>query len=100
MKKLAIAIVLILLGAILSVFYAIQERKQTVDVVVTVHAKDTLWGICEREAALVGDKRDTREVIYETCIANDIKDGGAITPGQVIKVRVREDIFGGMINEP
>lgn len=89
MKKLALAITLILLGALLSGFYAIQERKQTVDVVVTVHAKDTLWGICEREAALVGDKRDTREIIYETCVANGIKDGGAITPGQQIKVRVQ-----------
>ena len=90
MKKLALAVMLILLGTILSGFYAIQERKQTVDVVVTVHAKDTLWGICEREAALVGDKRDTREVIYETCVANDIKDGGAIQPGQKIMVRVQK----------
>ena len=89
MKKLALAVMLILLGAILSGFYAIQERKQTVDVVVTVHTKDTLWGICEREAALAKDTRDLREVIYETCVANDIKDGGAINPGQVIKVRVQ-----------
>lgn len=89
MKKLALAIVLILLGAILSGFYAVQERKQTVDVVVSVRAKDTLWTICEREAALAKDTRDLREVIYETCVANDIKDGGAITPGQQIKVRVQ-----------
>lgn len=89
MKKLALAITLILLGAILSGFYVAQERKSTVDVIVTVHAKDTLWTICEREAALVGDKRDTREVIYETCVANGIKDGGAIQPGQQIKVRVQ-----------
>lgn len=89
MKKLALAVMLIILGAVLSGFYAAQERKSTVDVIVTVHAKDTLWTICEREAALVGDKRDTRKIIYETCVANDIKDGGAITPGQQIKVRVQ-----------
>lgn len=89
MKKLALAIVLILLGAILSGFYAVQERKSTVDVVVTVHSKDTLWTICEREASIVGDTRDTKEIIYETCIANDIKDGGTIQPGQQIKVRVQ-----------
>ena len=89
MKKLALAITLILLGALLSGFYAVQERKSTVDVIVTVHAKDTLWGICEREAALAKDTRDLREVIYETCIANNIKDGGAIQPGQQIKVRVQ-----------
>ena len=90
MKKSILIVGFILLGAILSGFYAVQERKSTIDVVVTVHAKDTLWGICEREASIVGDTRDIREVIYETCIVNGIKDGGAIQPGQQIKVRVQK----------
>lgn len=87
--KIGIAIALLLSGAILSGFYAVQERKSTVNVPVTVHAKDTMWGICEREASIAGDKRDLREIVFKTNAVNGIKDGGRIYPGQKIIVRVQ-----------
>lgn len=81
-------IALILTGLLLSDFCAVNERKSTVSVPVTVFSGDTLWSICEREADIAGDTRDIRAIIYETQIHNNIK--GAIYAGQQIEVRVKK----------
>lgn len=88
--KLGIAIALLLSGVILSGAYAAQEKHSTVDVPVVVHAGDTLWTICEREAEIAGDRRDIREIKHETIIFNKITDGGMIYPGQKLVVRVQK----------
>lgn len=90
MKKSYLIIGLMVAGCFVSVFYAHAEMKSTVSVPVTVHAKDTMWAICEREASIAGDTRDLREIIFETNAYNNIKDGGTIQPGQKIMVRVQK----------
>ena len=87
--KLGIAVALLLSGVILSGAYAAQEKHSTVSVPVVVHAGDTLWSICSREAEIAGDDRDVREIIFETSAANGIKDGG-IYAGQKLVVRVQK----------
>ena len=87
--KLSIAIALLLSGAILSGAYAAQEKHSTISVPVTVHAGDTLWSICEREAEIAGDARDIREIVFETSAANGIKSG-SIYAGQKLIVKVQK----------
>ena len=76
----------LLVPLIVSLSVALSEKNNTVSVPVVVHQGQTLWGICEREAEVVGDTRDIREIIYETAAHNNIKNG-VIYAGQTIEVR-------------
>ena len=71
-----------------SLVYATNEKNNTVSVPVVVHQGQTLWTICEREAKVVGDTRDIREIVYETAAHNGIK-GGMVYAGQKIEVQIR-----------
>lgn len=82
---------LILLAPLIVSFAVAQsEKNNTISVPVVVHQGQTLWTICEREAEAVGDTRDLREIIYETAIHNNIKNGMVYT-GQTIEVRVQRE---------
>lgn len=76
------------MGLTASLAEALQEKQATISVPVVVHQGQTLWTICEREAEVVGDTRDIREIIYETVAHNNIKSG-MVYAGQTIEIVVQ-----------
>ncbi len=54
---------------------------------VTIKRGDTLWSIALNNKP---DYYDTREIVYEIMIANNMKDS-KISPGDVIKIPIKTD---------
>nr|DAN09895.1 MAG TPA: Lysin motif [Caudoviricetes sp.] len=79
--KVLIAFIAIVLGAGMYV----QAPPPMMSYVVTANKGDTLWDICSK---ITTEKEDVREIISRTRKENNIKDPGALQPGQEIIVKV------------
>lgn len=67
---------------------AVQERRNPQFKMMSrrVMAGETLWDICSK---VNQGREDVWEVIDRVRLDNDIKDPGALKPGQVITIRVK-----------
>lgn len=68
---------------------AVQERRNPQYTMVSrkIRAGETLWEICSK---VNNGREDVRNVIDRVRLDNDIKDPGALKPGQVITIRVKK----------
>lgn len=68
---------------------AVQERRNPQYTMVSrrVMAGETLWEICSK---VNQGREDVWEVIDRVRLDNDIKDPGALEPGQIITIRVKK----------
>lgn len=83
LKKVFFAIVIALAAVCVSgAVFKPEPKAEKVEVKCVVHTGQTLWGIASELQDAYGDRRDLREIMYETSKANGIK--GHIHPGQVI----------------
>ncbi|WP_229778493.1 LysM peptidoglycan-binding domain-containing protein [Acidaminococcus fermentans] len=85
------AAAVIVLGALTMACHAgqaVQERRNPQYTMVSrrVMAGETLWEICSK----VNSSEDIRAIIDRVRLDNDIKDPGALEPGQIITIRVKK----------
>lgn len=80
-----------LVGAVLScalfgvcAAYNLSHQPEKVLVRATAGAGATLWQMVSREMDKAGDKRDIREVLYETVKLNELKSPNLLDVGDVI----------------
>lgn len=85
LKKLFFAIVIVLAAVCVSGAIFKPENTEKVEVKYTVTTGETMWGIVGDLMKEYGDRRDIREVLWETNKANGIK-GQHIHPGQTIYI--------------
>lgn len=86
------AAAVIVLGALTMACHAgqaVQERRNPQYTMVSrrVMAGETLWEICSK---VNNGREDVWEVIDRVRLDNDIKDPGALKPGQVLMIRVKK----------
>ena len=86
------AAAVIVLGALTMACHAgqaVQERRNPQYTMVSrrVMAGETLWEICSK---VNQGREDVWEVIDRVRLDNNIKDPGALEPGQVITIRVKK----------
>ncbi len=86
------AAAVIVLGALTMACHAgqaVQERRNPQYTMVSrrVMAGETLWEICSK---VNQGREDVWEVIDRVRLDNDIKDPGALEPGQIITIRVKK----------
>ncbi|WP_235819591.1 LysM peptidoglycan-binding domain-containing protein [Acidaminococcus timonensis] len=86
------AAAIITLGALTMACHAgqaVQERRNPQYTMVSrrVMAGETLWEICSK---VNQGREDVWEVIDRVRLDNDIKDPGALEPGQIITIRVKK----------
>lgn len=85
------AAAVIVLGALTMACHAgqaVQERRNPQYKMVSrvVQPGQSLWDICSR----LDSSEDIRVIIDRVRLDNDIKDPGALKPGQVITIRVKK----------
>lgn len=86
------AAAVIIMGALTMACHAgqaVQERRNPQYTMVSrrVMAGETLWEICSK---VNQGREDVWEVIDRVRLDNDIKDPGALEPGQIITIRVKK----------
>lgn len=64
--------------------YNLTHQPERVLVKATAGAGATLWQLVSREMDKAGDKRDIREVLYETVKLNELKSPNLLDVGDVI----------------
>lgn len=64
--------------------YNLAHQPEKVLVKATAGAGATLWQLVSREMDKAGDKRDIREVLYETVKLNELKSPNLLDVGDVI----------------
>lgn len=64
--------------------YNLAHQPEKVLVKATAGAGATLWQMVSREMDKAGDKRDIREVLYETVKLNELKSPNLLDVGDVI----------------
>lgn len=85
LKKLFFALVVILAAICVSGAIFKPEKTEKVEIKYTVATGETKWDIVGGLMKQYGDKRDIREVLWETDKANGIK-GQHIFPGQTLYI--------------
>lgn len=87
-KKLAAIVLVLTCMTILSHGVDAVEREQRPYKMVSrvVQPGQSLWDICSR----LDSSEDIRVIIDRVRLDNDIKDPGALKPGQVITIRVKK----------
>ncbi len=68
--------------------YNLVHQPEKVLVRATAGAGDTLWQLVSREMDKAGDKRDIREVLYETVKLNNLKNPSVVEIGDVVIIPV------------
>lgn len=91
MKKVTSLILLILVAICCTSFC--KPNTETKLITVTVHAGDTLWGICDRVGNMYNPGQDVREIIYYARQQNRFDTNLLIQPGQklIIPVEVKNN---------
>lgn len=82
---LMVTISLIMIGIFTNKNKVYSTKYEEKYIEVTINKGDTLWSIALNYKP---DRYDTREIVYEIMIVNDLKDSNVI-PGDIIKVPIK-----------
>ena len=67
--------------------WAYEPPAELIEYRTEAEAGDTIWSICAKVAS---DEDEMEELVYRTMKENRISDPGALQPGTVIVIRVKE----------
>ena len=74
-------------AAIAAGAWAYEPPAELIEYRTEAEAGDTIWSICAKVAS---DEDEMEELVYRTMKENRISDPGALQPGTVIVIRVKE----------